>query len=328
MRILAGDIGGTKTLLALSEGGMRPAEIRRYENKRYGSLREIVGEFLADHPEERRVIDRACFGVAGPVVKNRVHATNLPWVIDGVQLVEALGIPRVALINDFHAVGAGIHELAPDELVTLNEGASDPEGPIAVLGAGTGLGEGFMVKEPGMARHLIVATEGGHTDFGPRNEQEIELLRFLLRRHQRVSYERILSGAGLVALYEFFRETGLAPEDPAVAARMQAEDPAAVVSSLGLEGRDPLCKQALNLFVSLYGAEAGNLALKVLATGGVYLAGGIAPKIIDRLRGGTFIGAFTAKGRLSPLVAKMPVHVVMNANVGLLGSIAHARNLG
>lgn len=322
MRILVGDIGGTKTLLAMAPSGARPEAIVRYENRNYGRFEEVIADFLSRHPG---TIDRACFGVAGPVVANRTQATNLPWVIDGAMLETNLGIPRVRLINDFFAVAAGIPELQADELVTLNPGQRDPEGPVAVLGAGTGLGEGFMVWS--RDRYEIIPTEGGHTDFGPRNEQEIELLRYLLKRHPRVSYERILSGNGLIAVYEFLRDSAFAPESPEVTALMATEDPAAVVSRFGLEGKEPLCSRALDMFVSIYGSEAGNLALKILATGGVYVAGGIAPKIIQKLRGSRFIGAFTDKGRLSPLVASMPLHVVMNPNVGLLGAVAHARRL-
>jgi glucokinase len=319
VRILVGDIGGTKTLLALVTDEGRPEQPRRYECAEYPTFDEVLSDYLGDTP-----VDRICLGVAGPVKHNRVQATNLPWVIDGDAIARDRGIP-VAVINDFYAVAAGIPELRPDELVTLNPGQFDPEGPIAVLGAGTGLGEGFLV--PTTAGHRIIPTEGGHTDFAPRNEPEIGLLRYLLQRHHRVSIERILSGAGLAAVYDFLKDTGFAAEGEAVRAAMTNEDRAAVISRFALDHADPLCERALGMFAAIYGSEAGNLALKVLATGGVYVAGGIAPKILAKLRGSEFIGAFMDKGRMSPLVAAIPLHVVLATDVGLLGAAAHARQL-
>lgn len=324
MKLLAGDVGGTKTILALHEGG---ALLRRevYPSARYASLQALVKEFLGAGAHG---IGRACFGVAGPVSAEKCRATNLPWLIDARALEEALEIPRVALVNDFYALSIGIGELSESDLATLNDVPADPHGPWVVLGAGTGLGQAVLHEGAG-GRREVLSSEGGHTDFGPRNELEIELLRFMLRRHDHVSYERLVSGPGLVAVYEFLRERGPAKESQAVREALEA-DPAgaaAVVSTFGLEGRDGLCAQALDLFCSIYGAEAGNLALKVVARGGVYVAGGIAPKILKKLQEGAFMKAFLDKGRLRHVLEATPVRVVLNPEVGLLGAAAIAARL-
>ena len=323
MTLLAGDVGGTKTLLALFEEG---SLVRResFPSARYASLQALVREFLgpAAHP-----VTRACFGVAGPVSAETCRATNLPWVIDARELETALAISRVALVNDFHALSVGIGELPAGDLARLNEVPADPHGPRVVIGAGTGLGQAVLVEGPQGVQ--VLASEGGHCDFGPRNELEIELLRFMLRRHDHVSYERLVSGPGLVAIYEFLREKRASPESAAVAAALAAdpEGAAATVSTHALGNADPLCARALDLFTSIYGAEAGNLALKVVARGGVYVAGGIAPKILAKLSDGTFMKAFLDKGRLSHVLEGTPVRVVLNPEVGLLGAAAIARRL-
>ncbi|MFN7133546.1 MAG: glucokinase [Myxococcales bacterium] len=323
MRLLAGDVGGTKTILALVEND-RVLRRHTYPSGDFPALEPMIETFLGD---DRGTVARACFGVAGPVVDDLCRATNLPWVIDARELERRLGFSRARLVNDFHALAIGIGALGPAEFAVLNEAPSDPRGPWVVIGAGTGLGEAIVVRGP--AGFEVISSEGGHTDFAPRNELEIELLRFLLKRHKRVSYERVVSGPGLVALYEFMRERNDPPESAAVRAEMEQapDDVAAIVSSHALKGDDPLCEKTLELFVSIYGAEAGNLALKVVARGGVYVAGGIAPKILPKLLDGTFRAAFVNKGRLSPLVEATPVKVVLNPDVGLLGAAAIAATL-
>ncbi len=323
MTLLAGDIGGTKTVLALVEGGaVRRREV--FPSAEHPDLSSLVGLFLG---ADKGSISRACFGVAGPVLDDVCQATNLPWRIEARALERDLGLQRVALVNDFHALSIGITELPPKDLAVLHEAPSDPRGPWVVLGAGTGLGEAVIVRGP--SGYEVLSSEGGHTDFGPRTDLEIELLRFLKQRHGRVSYERIVSGPGLVNLYEFFRAREPGKASAAVEAQLAA-DPAgraACISAHALAGDDELCQRALDLFVTVYGSEAGNLALKVLARGGVFVAGGIAPKILPRLLDGAFERAYLDKGRLSSVLERTPVRVVKNADAGLLGAAAIAARL-
>jgi glucokinase len=324
MTFLAGDIGGTKTALALVKDRVI-VERRVYQSASFESLEAIVGDFLGERGVK---LAAACFGVAGPIGEDdTARTTNLRWIVDARNLERAFGVPRVLLVNDFHALAAGITVLPSSDLALLNDAPSDPRGPWVLLGAGTGLGEAVVVRSP--AGFDVIASEGGHSDFAPRNELEIELLRFLLKRHKRVSYERILSGRGLVALYDFLRERSPGAESPAVRAELAASsgDPAPIISRHGLAGTDRLCTEVLSLFASIYGAEAGNLALKVVARGGVFVAGGIAPKIIAKLLDGTFRAAFVDKGRLSPLLEATPVKVVLNADAGLLGAAELATRL-
>jgi len=259
-----------------------------------------------------------------PVLDELCQATNLPWRIDARALERQLSIQSVRLVNDFHALAIGIGELPPTDLVVLHDAPSDPGGPWVVLGAGTGLGEAIIVHGP--CGREVISSEGGHTDFAPRNELEMDLLRYLLRRHARVSYERVISGPGLAALYDFFRDRDPGAASPSVDAELAAdlEQRPACISAHALAGDDPLCQRALDLFVSLYGAEAGNLALKVVARGGVYVAGGIAPRILPRLLDGAFEQSFLTKGRLSALLQRTPVYVVTNPDAGLLGAAAIA----
>jgi glucokinase len=316
MLVLAGDVGGTKTALALVQDGTI-VERQVYPSPAFTSLESMVRVFLG---ARGKGVSRACFGVAGPVINDTVHTTNLRWIVEARSLECALGLPRVCLVNDFHALAAGISQLPASDLAVLNDAHSDPDGPWVLIGAGTGLGEAVVVR---IGRsYEVIASEGGHTDFAPRNELEIDLLRFLLKRHGRVSYERIVCGRGLVALYDFLRERSPGSESPRVKEEMATAsgDAAPVISRHGLAGDDQLCTEALSLFVSIYGAEAGNLALKVLARGGVYVGGGIAPKILPRLLEGTFRASFVAKGRFSHLLEATPVKVVVNADAGLLGA--------
>jgi glucokinase len=319
--IVAGDIGGTSTRLALYEqpeaGELRTVKTERFSSPAYGDLTTIVREFLEDAPGP---VDRAGFGVAGPVHDDTAQATNLPWVLDARVLERDLGITRVRLVNDFHAVALGIGELGPDDLAVLQDQPTDPGGPVAILGAGTGLGEAIVVPDPQGGPPRVLASEGGHTDFAPRNETEIDLLRFLLQRHHRVSVERVVSGPGLHALYDFVVHTGRATTADAIKNRLTREDPGKVIGEAALAGTDPACTMAVELFLSAYGAEAGNLALKLLPTGGLFIAGGIAPQLLSRLREGPFMPSFRQKGRMTPLLDRTRVSVVLNTRIGLLGA--------
>jgi len=317
--ILAGDIGGTKTIVALFEdagGGLRVLREETFPSRSHEGLAEILEAFRAREPLPP--LRGACFGVAGPVFDGRCEATNLPWVIDAKALRGTLGLERVAVINDLVATAYGILDLKPDEVVVLNEGRPHPEGNKALIAAGTGLGEAILFWDG--TRYRPVASEGGHADFAPRNVLEIELLRYLLKKHHRVSYERVLSGPGILNIYSFLKEAGHGEEAVWLRERFHGQDPSVVITDAAMRGESDLCVKTLGLFVSLYGAEAGNLALKALATGGVYVGGGIAPKILDRLMDGTFMTAFTDKGRLSPLVTDMTVRVVLNPQTALRGA--------
>jgi glucokinase len=320
--ILAGDVGGTNTRIAVFDdkgGRLAPTAEATFPSREHGSLEAVLRKFNAAHPLP---IDRAGFGVAGPVRHGRCDATNLPWVVDSVLLARELGLKRVELINDLEANAWGIGVLGADDCAVLNPGAPDAEGNMAIISAGTGLGEAGLYWDGKM--HRPFATEGGHADFSPRNHLEMELLDYLLKQFQRVSYERVVSGPGLLNIYGFLRDTGRGEEPAWLAEQIRRQDPGPVISQAAMSGRSDLCVQALDLFVSLYGAEAGNLALKVLATGGVYLGGGIAPKIIRKLQDPTFLNAFTAKGRMKPLLQATPVRVILNEKTALLGAARYA----
>lgn len=320
--ILAGDIGGTKTNLAYfnEEGGrVVPVEERSFPSQDYHSLLDIIGAMQKEIPA---AIDAAAFGVAGPIVERRSKLTNLDWEVAAEELERGLRLPHVGLLNDLEATAYGVLHLRAGDRLTLQAGDAKKHAAIAVIAAGTGLGEGALVWDG--KRYRAMPSEGGHSDFAPRNELEMDLLRFLLKKYKRVSYERILSGPGFSNLYEFFRSRSGEPEPAWLAEKMRSGDPAAVISGAGLERTDPVCAQVLDLFVSLYGAEAGNLALKVLATGGVYVGGGIAPKILPKIQEGGFLEAFTFKGRQSPLLKAMPVYVVLNDKIALYGAAHYA----
>jgi len=323
--VLAGDVGGTNARLAtveLNGGTARIAQQSRYPSGDYPGLTPIVRGFcegLASRP------DRACFGIACPVVGDDCTAPNLPWTVNARKLADEIGISRTTIINDFVAAGYAIGMLGPSDLLTLQEGSPIPQGPIALIGAGTGLGQGFLLWEGDHYR--VLPSEGGHGDFAPRGELQTGLLQFLRRRFGRVSWERLLSGAGMVNAYNHLLASGAAPERETVRDEMEKEDPAAVITRHGLEKTDDLSDRALDLFCDVLGAQAGNLALTVIATGGVYLAGGIAPRIAERLKSGPFLTAFRDKGRMAELLTRIPVHVIMNPNVGLLGAAAVAARL-
>ena len=315
--ILAGDIGGTKTILALFEGdgSAPPAVEETFPSQKHRTFDEIVDTFVSRHKPK---VALACVGVAGPVKNGRCEATNLPWVVDAADLARELGIARAWLLNDLEAYAYGIAALRPEDLVVLNEGADDARGNRCVVAAGTGLGEAGIFWDGVGWRPF--ASEGGHTDFAPTNELEIELLRHLLQRHERVSWERLVSGMGLVNIYRFLKETGREDEPAWLAEAMRAEDPGAVIGRHARDGRSPLCAKAMDVFLELYGSEAGDLALKMMATGGVYLGGGIAPKNLERLKEGAFLRRFLAKGRMRALMESMPVRVILNEKTGLLGA--------
>ena len=316
--ILAGDIGGTNARLAYFQpqnGHLRLVAERVFPSREHSELGEIVTQFL-DESGERP--DAACFGIAGPVRNGRVETSNLPWVIEQSRLATQIHLPSTLLINDLEASAWGIGALAEGDLVPLNKVSGPVVGNQAVIAPGTGLGEAGLFWDG--SRHHVFACEGGHTDFAPQNELQIELLRSLKSRFGHVSYERILSGPGLVNVYEFLRDTGCGAESAGLAAAIQKGDPAAAISRAALGGTDGLAEKALDLWILVYGAEASNLALKAMATGGLFLAGGISPKILAKLTGPLFMQAFAEKGRMRPLVESMPVCVVTNEKAGLLGA--------
>lgn len=320
--ILAGDVGGTKVHLALydfSEGKLAYRREERFPARDYSGLEDIVREFLGSD-----VATAACFGVPGPVRSGRLRLTNLPWTLDSEDLSANLGIRHVFLINDLEANGYGIAELQPDQIFTLSEGDPSQMGNRALIAAGTGLGEGFLIWNG--RTHVPYASEGGHADFAPRNEDEIDLLRFLRQKYSgRISWERVVSGMGMTNVFEFLRDVrGMEVERQAAQEIAAADDPNAVITVNGMNGRSEICVKALDMMISAYGAEAGNLALKVLSVGGLYVGGGIAPRLLEKLKDGTFMKAFTDKGRLSQLLVNMPVRVILESRAAVLGAAAYA----
>lgn len=317
--ILAGDIGGTHTRLALfsEQGELTLSSEQKFSSREFRGLEEIVQKFLAG-----RHILKACFGVAGPVRRQRCQATNLPWVIDAASLGRAFCAP-VRLLNDLEANAYGLNALKSDELGLIQRGTPQA-GNRALIAAGTGLGEAGLFWD-GTTHHPF-ACEGGHTDFAPRNALEIDLFNHLHEEHDHVSYERVVSGPGLYALYQFLVDTGREQALPDTEAQMKLQDPSTVVSERGLARIDTACVRALEWFVSLYGAEAGNLALKFLALGGIYIGGGIAPRLVSLLKSEIFLTAFSQKGRFKALLESIPIHVILNDNTALLGAGWFARH--
>jgi glucokinase len=319
LKICCGDVGGTKTRLAVAEvsdEGVRLLIEAVYPSRSYLSFEELLHKFIDDHAKGMSW-ERSCFGIAGPVRAGRCQATNLPWTVDAKLLSARLGDQEVALLNDLEAIGYGIRGLHDDDVFVLNEGYPDGEGNGAVIAAGTGLGEAGLYRHD---RHFIpFATEGGHASFSPASELEFALLQYLAKDYGHVSWERVVSGPGLVNIYQFLREYRCAEEPAALAEDMKRGDPAAVISNAALSGSSDLCIEALDMFIHLYGAEAGNQALKLMATGGLYIGGGIAPKILTKLKDPAFMGAFCAKGRMAPLLAAMPVKVIINVHVSVFG---------
>ena len=321
--ILAGDIGATHSRVAAfnSEGNKLPLVVEKiYDSQEHGGLAEIITDFVRS---EGIPVHSACFGVAGPVRHGKSKISNLPWTIDSLELARQLKLQTVGLINDLEAYAYGMDALESKDFVTLQEGAEDAEGNTAVISAGTGLGQAGLVWDG--FRHVPFASEGGHTDFAPRNEIEVELLRYLLKKHDRVSYERVLSGPGIKSIYEFLRDTKRAEEPKGLEEQMKAaKDQPALISQLALENKAPICEQTLDMFVSVYGGEAGNCALKFMSTGGMYIGGSIAAKILPKMKDAAFLMAFREKGRMQNLLEEMPVKVVLNDDAGLLGAARSA----
>lgn len=321
--ILAGDVGGTKTHLGLfdEKKGLEPVAIGKYISADYASLSEIVRKFLTDHASP---VNKACFGIAGPIVDGRCRATNLAWVIDAKELAQELRTDSVWLLNDLEANGWGLKILPSDQMLTLHTGgANGKKGNKALISSGTGLGEAGLYWDG--QKHHPFAGEGGHTDFAPRDELEMELFRYLYKKFGHVSYERVLSGPGLYNLYRFLIDMHLEKELDRMPKRFAMEDPPKVITDEAIKKGCKACTRAVEWFVSIYGSEAGNLALKLLALEGVYIGGGIAPKISKFMGSQKFLDAFTSKGRFAELLSSIPIYLILNENIGLLGAVQYAR---
>lgn len=320
--ILAGDIGGTKTRLAIFDvQGKQHVNLqsKTYQSQKYASLSLILEEFLNDY---NKPIVAACFGIAGPIQNNEVHTTNLPWHISGKELAQQFSIGSVSLINDLEANAWGIQALPEDDIYELYAGDPEVKGNAAIIAAGTGLGEAGMYYDGKQFKPY--ATEGGHTDFSPNTELEIELYRFLKHQYHHVSWERILSGSGLENIHAFLRDKNKVASPKWLEDAMKSGDPAAEISKAAESNKDGICEQSLKLFVRLYGSEAGNLALKHMATGGIYIGGGIAPKILDWMKHEDFMQAFLDKGRMRVLLEKIPVRIILNDQTALYGPAVYA----
>ncbi|WP_267383613.1 glucokinase [Cyanobacterium sp. uoEpiScrs1] len=344
--LLAGDIGGTKTSLRIVDSkssnniNSLPQQITLYEktypSKKYSALVPMLQEFIqeaTDNSNKSFKVEKACFGIAGPVVNNTSELTNLNWYLDGDLLRQDLSLNKVTLINDYAAIGYGISGLTSDDFYILQDVQSDPQAPVAILGAGTGLGECFLVPSNG-GNTRVFASEGSHADFAPRSVLEFELLNYIREKYhlERVSVERVVSGRGIATVYQFLREHYPDQESKTLAQiyRSWQEEPganidlSAEISKKAIERDDFLCRQAMQLFVGAYGAEAGNLALKLLPYGGLYVVGGFATKILPLMQQGDFLKAFHAKGRMKTLMQKIPVYIVLNPKVGLIGAALYA----
>jgi glucokinase len=324
--ILAGDVGGTKVHLALynfAAGRLQPIRDEKFPAHEFASLDEVVSRFLASGQEKKDEIFAACFGCPGPVRDGRLKLTNLPWTLDTRDLVKSLAIPHIYLINDLEANGYGIPELAPESIFLLHPGDETASGHAGLIAAGTGLGQALLIWNG--VEHRPIPSEGGHCDFAARTDREIALLEYLRSTLKgRVSWERVVSGLGIKNIYAFLRDVEKINEPGWLHDRMQAEDPNAVIGQCAEDGSSSLCFETMKVFSGAYGAETGNIALKVLATGGMYLGGGIAPKILKTLKNGTFMQAFLDKGRLSPLLQSIPVRVILDDTCALLGAAAFA----
>lgn len=335
MRILAGDIGGTKTWLRITEfsdefKADRVIREQRYSSHDYSGLAPMIRKFLhAEKKNSESIIASACFGVAGPIEQiaygQSVKVTNLPWEISTASLEEETGIAKIKMINDFQAIGFGIEALEEGDLVVLQSGTAQKHAPRVVIGPGTGLGMAMMVWRDD--HYEVISSEGGHADFAPADALQMQLLNFLMARFGHVSYERVLSGSGIVNIYDFLCEQTCGQTSAELARSLNIDDPAAAITQAALTGQSKLATQSVDMFVSICGAYAGSLALIALANGGVYIAGGIAPRLIERFTAGTFTRSFNDKGRMSSLLGAMPVKVVLNAQVGLLGAALVASRL-
>ncbi len=322
--ILAGDVGGTKTILALFNG-INCLKKQQFSSADYSTFNDLLSVFLAE--ADNVAIAAVCIGVAGVVDKGRCATTNLPWILDSREIGARVNSEKVWLLNDVEATAWGLLDLPEQQLVELNADAHRQPGNIAVLAAGTGLGEAIVAWDG--AAHHVLASEGGHADFAPHNEQEIALLRHLMKKHpEHVSYELLLSGEGLINIYQFLKHANESAINPQTERQMLERDPAAVIGEAGVAGSDALCVEALSLFCRIYGAEAGNLALKCLPYGGIYLAGGIAAKILPVLQQGEFMRGFLTKGRCRQVLQKLSIKVCTNPEVALLGALSYATNKG
>ena len=318
--ILAADIGATNTRVGIFRQNGERLEcvgVQRFTNGTYTGLEALLQDFPPDDG-----VTGLAVGVAGPVFKGRANITNLRWDIDAALLQARYQGARISLLNDVEATAYGIAALQKSDLLELNAGTSEPDAPAALIASGTGLGEAVIHWYD--SSHLVVASEGGHADFAPADENQVRLLRYLWRRFHPVSWDRVLSGPGLALMYEFFRDSALAEESPVIAERMRAGDPSAVITGAAFASECRICSAALQLFISVYGAEAGNFALRSLARGGVYLGGGIAPKIAAKLSEGRFMEFFCAKDRMTDFLRTVPVYVVMNEDTALLGAARYA----
>jgi glucokinase len=326
--ILAGDIGGTNTRLGLftpEAGPHAPVAQKQYPSHAYAGFEEIVHTFLSEY---KASVDRASIGVAGPIKNNRVALTNLPWIIDGKTVCRETGIGEVTLLNDLEAMAYAIPNLGPSMLETIKPGAAAPKGVKALIAPGTGLGEVFLTWDGN--RYQPHSSEGGHTEFGPRNALEIDLLTYMLSRHRHVSYEQVCSGIGIPNLYSFFRDTGRYPESPSLAlalSEVKDKTPPIINGALREPDPHPICLAVLELFVSILGAHAGNLAVTVSSFGGVYVGGGIPPRIAGHIRTPVFLESFLDKGRMTAMVADMPIYLITHPNAAQLGAACHALKL-
>ncbi|MFZ0640260.1 MAG: glucokinase [Candidatus Acidiferrales bacterium] len=323
--ILAGDVGGTNTRLAFFEirgGQLERISERTYPSREHASFDDIVADFVG---AQKIRAAAAGIGIAGPVRDGVSHATNLPWIVDARRLAERTGIPSVALLNDLEANGYGIATLAPSDFALLQEGALGAAGNAVIISPGTGLGEGVLYWDG--KQHWPLPSEGGHASFAPEDETQDDLLRYLRAQFGHVSWERVVSGPGLVNIYKFLRDTGQEAEPAWLAQELTGEDPSREISKAALEGKSALCEKALDLFVVLLGQECGNMALKVLAAGGVYMGGGIPPKILPKLKTQAFLKAFMNKGRFRAVLEAMPVRVILNEYTALRGAARRASML-
>lgn len=325
MIVLAGDIGGTKTHLGLFTRAKPKAALvmthqERFVSRGYVDLESLCADYLKGRSTRP---DAAAFGIAGPIVNGRCEATNLPWVIERTSLERLLSCP-VTMLNDLESMAHGVAELGPDEFLTLNPGVEVKKGARAIIAAGTGLGEGYMVWDATWNRHVPSASEGGHADFAARNHDEIDLLRRLLARFERVSVERVVSGTGIREIFDHLAATGRYDIPGALREALDSGDPSPAISHAAMNGGAPICVETMRRFVAAYGAEAGNLALKVMARGGLYVGGGIAPKILPLMTDGLFMSNFLDKGRFAPLMSTIPVLVLLNEMASLLGAAAVA----
>ncbi|MEN6482976.1 MAG: glucokinase [Anaerolineaceae bacterium] len=315
---LAGDIGGTKTTLAIVNLNQDPhifLEKATYPSKDYASLEALVSDYLHDKPYP---LTRACFDIAGPVTEGKVQATNIPWFVEETALQNMLHVP-VHLLNDLTAIALAVPTLGQDDLITLQAGQPVNQGAIAVIAPGTGLGEAFLLWCG--KRYQAFPSEGGHVDFAPTDDLQLKLLNYLYNHYGHVSYERISSGSGIPNLYAFLKESEIYPEPKWLAEQLaRGGDPAPIISLAALEGTAEIAVAAMNLFTTILASEAGNLTLKVLATGGVYLGGGIPPRILPFLRKASFLSAFQNKGRFSEMLSRVPVHIIRNPEVALIGA--------